>query len=103
MSKVKNRRRSKRKRHAEIVEHEVGVGEDDVRSHYEPSIAGEINEMDHDIEVDDVRADDEDDEDIIDVDEEDGEPRLSKRGGALKHEAKDQGTPLDPSLQESIL
>ena len=55
------------------------------------------------IEVDDDRADDEDDEDIIDVDEEDGEPRLSKRGGALKHEAKDQGSPLDPSLQESIL
>ena len=38
--------------------------------------------------MDDERAGDEDDEDIIDVDEEDGEPRLSKRG-ALKHEAKE--------------
>ena len=37
--------------------------------------------------MDDDLADDEDDEDIIDVDEEDGDPRLSKRG-ALKHDAK---------------
>ena len=43
--------------------------------------------MEHDVEIDDDRADGEDDDDIIDVDEEDGEPRLSKRG-ALKHEAK---------------
>ena len=52
--------------------------EDEVRTHYEPSIAGEMKKMEHDVETD---------EEIIDVDEEDGEPRLSKRG-ALKHEAK---------------
>ena len=104
MSKIKNKRRSKRKRHAKIMEHEVAVGsdveeddihevednddeEDEVRSRYEPTIAGEIDELEHDVEVDDDLADDEDDEDIIDVDEEDGDPRLSKRG-ALKHDAK---------------
>ena len=43
--------------------------------------------MEHDIEIDEGNADDEDDEDIVDIDEEDCEPRLSKRG-ALKHEAK---------------
>ena len=63
MSNIKSKRRSKRKRHAKVIEHEVAVGsdveeddihevqdnggeEDEVRSHYEPSIAGEINEMD---------------------------------------------------------
>ena len=108
MSKIKNKRRSKRKRHAKIMEHEVAVGsdveeddihevednddeEDEVRSRYKPSIAGEIDELEHGVEVDDERAGDEDDEDIIDVDEEDGEPRLSKRG-ALKHEAKTRST-----------
>ena len=54
-----------------------------MRSPYEPSLAEEIQDLEHDVEIDDERADGEDDDDVIDVDEEDGEPRLSKRG-ALK-------------------
>lgn len=98
-----NRKKKKRVRRPRMVKgkiSEVAVGrdieeddihevedkddeEDEVGMHYESSTAGVINEMEHDIEIDEGNTDDEDDE----VDEEDSELWLSKRG-ALKHEAK---------------
>ena len=102
--KSKKKRRTRLPRRTKVDQYEVAVGdeveEDDIhevednddeedggRSPYEPSLAEELHEMEHDVEIDDEVVGGEDDDDIIDVDEEDGEPRLSKRG-ALKHEAK---------------
>ena len=102
-TKSKKKRRARSSRRTKVDQYEVAVGdeveEDDIhevednddeddggRSPYEPSLAEELHEMEHDVEIDDEVVDGEDD-DIIDVDEEDGEPRLNKRG-ALKHEAK---------------
>ena len=100
-----NKKRRSRSKRTKVDQYDVAVGdveeeedelhemednddEDDaVRSQYEPDLAEEMQELEHDVEVDDEHVGDEDDEDVIDVDEEDGEPRLSKRG-ALKHEAK---------------
>eukprot|EP00435_Cladocopium_sp_Y103_P068234 s172_g31.t1 len=56
---------------------------------YEPSIGLDVDDVDHDIEFEEMPEEDknEDDEDVIDVDEEDGNVRLSKRG-TLKNEAR---------------
>ena len=104
-SMARNKKRRKpRSRRMKVDQYDVAVGdyvgdseihemednddeEDGVRSPYEPSLAEEIQDLEHDVEIDDEVANGEDDDDVIDVDEEDGEPRLSKRG-ALKHEAR---------------
>ena len=102
--KSRRKRKARSSRRTKVDQYEVAVGdeveEDEIhevednddeddggRSPYEPSLAEELHEMEHDVEIDDEDVDGEDDDDIIDADEEDGEPRLSKRG-ALKHEAK---------------
>ena len=56
---------------------------------YEPSIAPDDVDEDHQVEVEEIPEDGggEDDDDVIDVDEEDGGVRLSKRG-TLKNEAR---------------
>ena len=56
---------------------------------YEPSIGPDIEEGEHDVEIEKIPEDEvrEDDDDVIDVDEEDGGVRLSKRG-TLKNEAR---------------
>ena len=56
---------------------------------YEPSIGPDIEEAEHDVEIEEIPEDEarEDDDDVIDVDEEDGGVRLSKRG-TLKNEAR---------------
>eukprot|EP00435_Cladocopium_sp_Y103_P017027 s2456_g4.t1 len=56
---------------------------------YSPSVGPDDDDVDHDIEIEEEREGDrnEDDEDVIDVDEEDGSVRLSKRG-TLKNEAR---------------
>ena len=56
---------------------------------YEPSIGPDIEEGEHDVEIEETPEGEarEDDDDIIDVDEEDGGVRLSKRG-TLKNEAR---------------
>ena len=100
-SMARNKKRRKpRSRRMKVDQYDVAVGdyvgdseihemednddeEDGVRSPYEPSLAEEIQDLEHDVEIDDEVANGEDDDDVIDVDEEDGEPRLSKRG-ALK-------------------
>eukprot|EP00435_Cladocopium_sp_Y103_P010281 s2984_g2.t1 len=46
--------------------------DDDV---YPPSFAGDAPDIEHGVEVDEEEAGEDDDEDVIDVDEEDGEPR----------------------------
>ena len=58
-------------------------------SGYEPSIGPDVEDVEHDIEVEKIPDGGarEDDDDVIDVDEEDGSVRLSKRG-ALKNEAR---------------
>eukprot|EP00435_Cladocopium_sp_Y103_P024953 s934_g6.t1 len=87
VNKTKKRRKKKKA-------HEVAVGwEEDYEGHveelddvdddedvYPPSIAGDAPDVEHGVEVDDAEAGEDDDEDVIDVDEEDGGPRLSKRG-----------------------
>eukprot|EP00435_Cladocopium_sp_Y103_P026723 s1517_g6.t1 len=94
VNKTKRRRRKKKV-------HEVAVGsEEDYEGHveelddvdddddvYPPSYAGDAPDIEHGVEVDDAEAGEDDDEDVIDVDEEDGGPRLSKRG-TLKNEAR---------------
>ena len=59
---------------------------------YAPSIGPDDEEGEHDVEIEEIpegeaREDDDDDDDVIDVDEEDGGVRLSKRG-TLKNEAR---------------
>ena len=56
---------------------------------YEPSIGPDAEEGEHDVEIEEIPEGDtrEDDDDVIDVDEEDGGVRLSKRG-TLKNEAR---------------
>ena len=56
---------------------------------YEPSIGPDIEEGEHDVEIEEIHEGSarEDDDDVIDVDEEDGGVRLSKRG-TLKNEAR---------------
>ena len=58
-------------------------------SGYEPSIGPDVEDGEHDIEVEEIPGGGarEDDDDVIDVDEEDGSVRLSKRG-TLKNEAR---------------
>ena len=58
-------------------------------SGYEPSICPDVEDGEHDIEVEEIPGGGarEDDDDVIDVDEEDGSVRLSKRG-TLKNEAR---------------
>ena len=61
----------------------------DEDSGYEPSIGPDVEDVEHDIEVEEIPEGGarEDDDDIIDVDEEDGSVRLSKRG-TLKNESR---------------
>eukprot|EP00435_Cladocopium_sp_Y103_P000701 s3930_g1.t1 len=95
VNKTKRRRKKKKV-------HEVAVGwEEDYEGHveelddvedddddvYPPSFAGDAPDIEHGVEVEEEMAGEDDDEDVIDVDEEDGEPRLSKRG-TLKSEAR---------------
>ena len=56
---------------------------------YEPSLGPDAEEGEHDVEVEEIPEGEarEDDDDVIDVDEEDGGVRLSKRG-TLKNEAR---------------
>jgi len=56
---------------------------------YDPSIGPDIEEGEHDIEIEEIPDEEarEDDDDVIDVDEEDGGVRLSKRG-TLKNDAR---------------
>ena len=56
---------------------------------YEPSIGPDAEEGEHDVEIEEIPEGKahEDDDDVIDVDEEDGGVRLSKRG-TLKNEAR---------------
>ena len=56
---------------------------------YEPSIGPDVEEGEHDVEIEKIPEGEarEDDDDVIDVDEEDGGVRLSKRG-TLKNEAR---------------
>ena len=56
---------------------------------YEPSIGPDDEEGEHDVEIEEIPEGEvrEDDDDVIDVDEEDGGVRLSKRG-TLKNEAR---------------
>ena len=56
---------------------------------YEPSIGPDAEEGEHDVEIEEIPEGEarEDDDDVIDVDEEDGGVRLSKRG-TLKNEAR---------------
>ena len=73
----------------EHVEHDDDYAEFDDDSGYEPSIGPDAEEGEHDIEVEEIPEGEvrEDDDDVIDVDEEDGGVRLSKRG-TLKNEAR---------------
>ena len=76
-------------------------------SGYEPSIGPDVEDGEHDIEVEEIPDGGarEDDDDVIDVDEERGSVRLSKRG-TLKNEARTKvhiGSPLDSSVQEPLL
>eukprot|EP00435_Cladocopium_sp_Y103_P055641 s3204_g18.t1 len=79
--------------HAEdddLVDDYDGFDDDEGDAGYDPSIGPDADDdIDHDIEVEEAREEDrnEDDEDVIDVDEEDGGVRLSKRG-TLKNEAR---------------
>ena len=57
---------------------------------YEPSLGPDAEEGEHDVEIEEIpegEAREDDDDDVIDVDEEDGGVRLSKRG-TLKNEAR---------------
>ena len=56
---------------------------------YDPSLGPDAEEGEHDIEIEEIPEGEarEDDDDVIDVDEEDGGVRLSKRG-TLKNEAR---------------
>ena len=56
---------------------------------YEPSLGPDDEEGEHDVEIEEIPEGEarEDDDDVIDVDEEDGGVRLSKRG-TLKNEAR---------------
>ena len=56
---------------------------------YEPSIGPDAEEGEHDVEIEEIPEGEarEDDDDVIDVDEEDGGVRLSKRG-TLKNEGR---------------
>ena len=55
---------------------------------YDPSIGPEPEEGEHDVEIEEIpEGEAHDDDDVIDVDEEDGGVRLSKRG-TLKNEAR---------------
>ena len=56
---------------------------------YEPSLGADAEEGEHDVEIEEIPEGEarEDDDDVIDVDEEDGGVRLSKRG-TLKNEAR---------------
>ena len=105
--KTKAKRKGRKLKHG--GEHEVAVGsyagdaeamecyaedpddfpddDDDVQSFYEPDFDEDVKDVDHGIEVEEIRDEGEDDEDVIDVDEEDGGVRLSKRG-TLKNEAR---------------
>ena len=107
-SNVKSPKRSMKKRKKAKVrddQHEVAVGSDAGDAEemscyadeyakfeddgYDPSIAPDDIHEDHPIEVEEIPEDGggEDDDDVIDVDEEDGGVRLSKRG-TLKNEAR---------------
>ena len=63
--------------------------DDDDDDGYEPSLCPDVEEGEHDVEVEEIPEGEvrEDDDDVIDVDEEDGGVRLSKRG-TLKNEAR---------------
>eukprot|EP00435_Cladocopium_sp_Y103_P024984 s2746_g6.t1 len=83
-------KKTKKRRKKKIV-HEVAVGreedyeghveeldDDDDEDEYPPSIAGDAPDVKHGVEVDGAEPGDDDDEDVIDVDEEDGGPRSSR-------------------------
>jgi hypothetical protein len=71
------------------VEHDDDYAEFDDDSGYEPSLGPDVEEGEHEVEVEEIPEGKarEDDDDVIDVDEEDGGVRLSKRG-TLKNEAR---------------
>ena len=66
-----------------------GYAEFDDDDGYEPSLGPGPEEGEHDVEIEEIPEGEarEDDDDVIDVDEEDGGVRLSKRG-TLKNEAR---------------
>ena len=74
----------------EYVEHDDDYADFDDDSGYEPSLGPDAEEGEHDVEIEEIpegEAREDDDDDVIDVDEEDGGVRLSKRG-TLKNEAR---------------
>ena len=101
----KKKARRRRRKSTSDAEHEVAVGsdagdaeemechaydhpDDDEDSFYEPDIGEEVRDVDQGVEVEEIgEVVGEDDDDVLDVDEEDGGVRLSKRG-TLKNEAR---------------
>ena len=73
----------------EYVEHDDDYADLDDDSGYEPSLGPDAEEGEHDVEIEEIPEGEarEDGDDVIDVDEEDGGVRLSKRG-TLKNEAR---------------
>ena len=73
----------------EYVEHDDDYADFDDDSGYEPSLGPDAEEGEHDVEIEEIPEGEarEDDDDVIDVDEEDGGVRLSKRG-TLKNEGR---------------
>ena len=61
--------------------------DDDEDSFYEPDIGEEVRDVDQGVEVEEIGEVGEDDDDVLDVDEEDGGVRFSKRE-TLKNEAR---------------
>ena len=102
--KKKKAKRRRRRKSTSDAEHEVAVGsdagdaeemechaydhpDDDEDSFYEPDIGEEVRDVDQGVEVEEIVEVREDDDDVLDVDEEDGGVGLSKRG-TLKNEAR---------------
>ena len=73
----------------EHMERAGDYDEFDEELEYEPCLGPDVDDIDHDIEVEEVPEEEkrEDDDDVIDVDEQDGNVRLSKRG-TLKNDAR---------------
>ena len=95
-SKKTKVRKVKRKKNKTLPEVAVGSDPDYVEElacdddgGYEPSLGPDAEEGEHDVEIEEIPEGEarEDDDDVIDVNEEDGGVRLSKRG-ALKNEAR---------------
>ena len=69
----------------ECYEHEFP--DDDEDSFYEPDYGEDVQDVEQGVEIEEIGEVAEDDGDVLDVDEEDGGVRLSKRG-TLKNEAR---------------